>query len=101
MVTRNAMDITSLKVESLHQHTIQINHQLDATVFPVLLLDIYLQLNIFRAFSRPSSGAQQMQWQPLALPSEHGGSSAVGRCRVGRPAGPTTTNSTPITTLRS
>jgi hypothetical protein len=34
------------------------------------------------------------------LPLERGGSSAVGRGRVGRPAGPTTTNSTAITKLR-
>jgi hypothetical protein len=29
--------------------------------FPSLLLDVYVQLNMFRASSRPSSGAQQMQ----------------------------------------
>ena len=31
---------------------------------------------------RPSSGAQQMQEQPLVLPLERGGSSAVGRGRA-------------------
>ena len=40
---------------------------------------------MFRASSRPSSEAQQLQWQPLVLPSERGGSSAVGRGRAGRP----------------
>jgi hypothetical protein len=40
---------------------------------------------MFRASLRPSSGAQQLQSQPLALPLERGGSSAVGRGRVGRP----------------
>jgi hypothetical protein len=30
-------------------HTIQINHQLDATIFPVYYPDVYLQVNIFRA----------------------------------------------------
>jgi hypothetical protein len=39
---------------------------------------------MFRASSRPSSGAQQLQQQPLVLPLERGGSSAVGRGRAGR-----------------
>jgi len=34
-------------------------------------------LNIFRASSRPSSGAQCLQWQPLVLPSYRGDSHAV------------------------
>jgi len=42
----------------VHHRTIQINHQPDATIFPVYFPDVYLQLNMFRAFSRPSSGAQ-------------------------------------------
>jgi len=40
---------------------------------------------MFRASSRPTSGAQQLQEQPLVLPFERGGSSAVGRGRTGRP----------------
>jgi hypothetical protein len=40
---------------------------------------------MFRASSCPSSGAQQLQWQPLVLPSERGDSSAVGRGRADRP----------------
>jgi len=44
--------------KSVHHRTIQINHQPDATIFPVYFPDVYLQLNMFRAFSRPSSGAQ-------------------------------------------
>jgi len=40
---------------------------------------------MFQASSRPSSGAQQLQQQPLVLPSERGDSSAVGRGRAGRP----------------
>jgi hypothetical protein len=40
---------------------------------------------MFRASSRPSSGAQQLQEQPLVLPSERGGSSADGRGRADRP----------------
>jgi len=42
-----------------------------------LFSDLYLQLNMFRAFSRPSSGAQWLQWQPLVLPSCRGDSCAV------------------------
>jgi hypothetical protein len=45
--------------------------------FPVYYPDVYLQLNMFRAFSRPSSGAQRLQWQPLVLPSYRGDSCAV------------------------
>ena len=32
---------------------------------------------MIRAFSRPSSGAQWLQWQPLVLPSYRGDSRAV------------------------
>jgi len=56
----------------VHHRTIQINHQPDATIFPVYFPDVYLQLNMFRAFPRPSSGAQLLQWQPLVLPSYRG-----------------------------
>jgi len=45
--------------------------------FPVYYPDVYLQLNKFRAFSLPSSGAQWLQWQPLVLPSYRGDSCAV------------------------
>jgi hypothetical protein len=37
--------------------------------FSVDYPDVCLELNMFRAFSRPSSGAQWLQWQPLVLPS--------------------------------
>jgi len=40
---------------------------------------------MLRASSRPSSGAQQLQQQPLVLPLERGGSSAVGRGWAGQP----------------
>jgi len=39
---------------------------------------------MFRATSCPSSGAYQLQQQPLVLPLERGGSSAVGRGQAGR-----------------
>ena len=45
--------------------------------FSVYYPDVCLQLNLFRAFSRPSSGAQWLQWQPLVLPSYRGDSRAV------------------------
>jgi len=56
---------------------------------------------MFRASSRPSSGAEQLQQQqPLVFPSERGDSSAVGHGQAGRPAGLTTTSSTATTALR-
>jgi len=66
-------------------HTIQINQPIRCKNFSSLLLEVYLQLNTFLVSSCPSSGAQQRQWQPLVLPLERGGSSAVGRGRAGRP----------------
>jgi len=61
--------------KSVYHHTIQINHQLDATISPFYYLDVYLQLNMFRPSSRPSPGAQQLHQQPLVLLSERGDSS--------------------------
>jgi hypothetical protein len=45
--------------------------------FSVYYPDVCLQLNTFRASSRPSSRAQWLQWQPLVLPSYRGDSRAV------------------------
>jgi hypothetical protein len=60
--TQNKHHIYKFKVcKSVHHCTIQINHQLDATISPVYCPDVYLQLNMFRASSRPSSRAQQLQ----------------------------------------
>jgi hypothetical protein len=50
---------------------------------------------MLRAASRPSSGAQQLQKQPLVLPLERGGSSAVGHGQAG-----CVTTSTATTTLQ-
>jgi hypothetical protein len=51
--------------------------------------DVCLQLNMLRAFFRPSSEAQWLQWQPLVLPSYRGDSRAVfvvgPACRLARP----------------
>jgi hypothetical protein len=55
--------------------------------FSVYYPDICAQLNMFQAFSRPSSGAQWLQWQPLVLHSYRSDSRAVF---VVGPAGPTT-----------
>jgi hypothetical protein len=51
-----------------------------------LLLDVYVKLNMFRAFSRPLSGAQQLKQHPLVLLLERGDSSPVGRGRSDGPA---------------
>jgi hypothetical protein len=68
----------------IYSKTIQINQQTRWNNFSSLLLDVYVQLNMIRASSRPSSGPQQLQKQRLVLPLEHGGSSAVGRGRADR-----------------
>jgi hypothetical protein len=44
-----------------HRLSIQINQPTRRNNSSSLLLDVYLQLNMFRASSRPSSGAQQLQ----------------------------------------
>jgi hypothetical protein len=46
---------------------VEINHQQDATISPVYYPDVYLQLNMFRESSRPSSRAQQLQLQLFAV----------------------------------
>ena len=64
--------------KSVHHHsTIQINQPTRCNNFSVYYPDVYLQLNMFRAFSRPSSGAQWLRWQSLVLPSYLGDSRAV------------------------
>jgi hypothetical protein len=64
--------------------TVQINQPTRCSNFASLLLDVYVQLNMSRASSRPLSGAQQLQYQPLVLPLERSGSSAVVRGRADR-----------------
>ena len=68
----------------MHHHEIKINHPTRCNNFSSILLDVYVHLYLFRASSRPSSGAQ-LQWQPLVLPVEHGSSSDVGRGRASLP----------------
>jgi len=65
--------------------------------FAVYFPDVYLQLNMFQAFPRPSSGAQWLQQQPLVLLSYRGDSSADGR---GRAIWPDHEHSVAITTIR-
>jgi hypothetical protein len=43
------------KISSIN--IIQINHHPDAEIFQFFYPDVYLQLNMFWEFSRPSSGA--------------------------------------------
>jgi len=69
--------IAALYCQQYCQGSIQINHPTRCNNFSSLLLGVYLQLNMFWVSSRPSSGAQQLQQQPLVLPSERG-VSAVG-----------------------
>jgi hypothetical protein len=45
--------------------------------FSVYYPDVCLELDMFRAFSRPSSGDQWLQWQPLVLTSYRGDNRAV------------------------
>jgi hypothetical protein len=46
--------------KSVHHQTIQINQPPRCNNFSSLLLDVYVQLNMFRASPRPTSGAQQI-----------------------------------------
>jgi hypothetical protein len=74
--------------ERRHKHPIDSNKSpTRCNSFPVYYPDSYLQLNKLKAFSRPSSGAQWLQLQPLVLPSYRGDSRAVF---VVGPAGLTT-----------
>jgi len=38
------------------------------SAFKGLILDVYVELKMFQAPPRPSSGAQKLQQQPLVLP---------------------------------
>jgi len=55
---------------------------------------------MFQASACPSSGPTTIEVAASGLLSELDDSSAVGRGRAGQPAGPTTTNSTAITTFQ-
>ena len=77
-----------IKIQAPSKHQIsffQVNQPTRCNNFSSLFLDVYVQLNMFRASSRPSPGAQQLQQQPLVLLLERGGSSAVDRGWAGRP----------------
>jgi len=59
----NASETGLFKVcKSVHHHTFQINQPTRCKNFSNLLLDVYVRLNMFRAYSRPSSAAQQLQY---------------------------------------
>jgi hypothetical protein len=53
--------ITFKVCKSVHHRTFQINQPNWCNSFSSLLLDVYVQLNMFWKSSRPSSGAQQLQ----------------------------------------
>jgi len=83
----------------VHHHTIQINLPTKRSSFTGLLLDVYVWLNMFRALPRPSSGAYNWisslwfyRWSVVV----------AALLVVVWPVitGPTTTNSTVITTLQ-
>jgi len=78
----------------VHHHTIQINQPTRCNNFSRLLFDVYVQLNMFQGSSRPSSGAQQLNWFYLRSVVV-----AVMLVVVGL-AGPTMTNSTATITLQ-
>jgi hypothetical protein len=69
-----------MATQKLISNIFQINQPTKYKNFSSLLLNVYsyVQLNIFWGSSRPSSGTQQLQKQPLVLPLERGGSSPVG-----------------------
>jgi hypothetical protein len=50
-----------IKFEKWNNIETQINQPTRRKNFSSLLLEVYVQLNMFRASSRPSSGAQQLQ----------------------------------------
>jgi hypothetical protein len=73
----------SIKIVNKCYWSIQINQLTRCNNFSSLLLEVYVQLNMFRASWRPLSGAQQLQWEPLLLPLDLYSSSSVRRGRVG------------------
>jgi hypothetical protein len=50
-----------LPIQWFISYAFQINQPTRCNNFSSLLLDIYAQLNMFRASSRPSSGTQQLK----------------------------------------
>ena len=102
MTSRNVIQthkqvLCNFKVcKSVHHHTIQPNQPYRCKNFSSLLLDVYVQLNTFRASSCPSSGATA-----AVAASDLPRSLVIAVLFVVvAPAGPTTTNSTAITKLR-
>jgi len=62
LLNNKTIEFHGFKVcKSVHHHTIQINQPTTCYNFSSLLLDVYVQLKIFQASSRLSSGAQQVQ----------------------------------------
>ena len=59
LVNKSTTYVLAFKIcKSLHHHTIQIKQPTRCNKFSSLLLEVYVQLNMFRASSRLSSVAQ-------------------------------------------
>jgi hypothetical protein len=54
-------DVHAKAAKKIQGDPIQINQPTTCSNFSSLLLDVYVQLNMLQASSRPSSGAQQLQ----------------------------------------
>ena len=71
--------------QSVHHHTFNWINQQDAATAQVYYLPFRYSSTCFGHPHAHHQELQQLQWQPLVLPSERGDSSAVGRGRDGRP----------------
>jgi len=91
------MFLTFKVCKSVHHHTIQINHQLDATISPVYYLTFIYSLT---CFGRPHAHHQELNTCSSSLWLYRGGVVVAVLLVVVGPVGPTTTNSTAITKLR-
>ena len=84
---RNSSTYALFRKKSKKQ--IQINQPTRCNNFSRLLLDVYLQLSMFRASSRPSSGAQQLQccWSWSGQPARPRRTALLSPCSEGKTRG--------------
>ena len=71
--------------KSVHHHTFNWINKQDAETSQTYYLLLKIQLNMFRASSRPPAETTTTAVAASGLPLERGDSSAVGRGRAGRP----------------
>jgi hypothetical protein len=69
----------------MHDCTIQINHQPDATIFHFLILTFVYSSTGFGHFPAHHQELNDCFWQPLVLPSYRGDSHAVFMAGLARP----------------